>query len=222
MMTKQEGVIKFQLDYTSTDPLDASLLDDLRRWRDVLVEQRLIGQDPARYGGYGFGNISQRLPALESAQPENTDYTGRQPVFAISGTQTGHLPTLTPEHLAVVTACFPQENRIVARGPIQPSSESMTHAILYTLDANIQAVMHAHSPEIWQAAARLHLPTTAAHVEYGTPQMADAVTQLFATTDCAQRGIFSMAGHEDGIVTFGSTLDDAGARLLTALQAATA
>ncbi|MEX1020220.1 MAG: class II aldolase/adducin family protein [Litorilinea sp.] len=222
--TGQEGVIKFHLDYTPSAPLDASLLGDLMDWREILFTRQLIGQDPARYAGYGFGNISLRLPTAMAtlAGTPGPDRPTDQPIFAISGTQTGHLSPLTVEYYAVVIACYPTQNRIVARGPIRPSSESMTHGILYALDANIGAVMHAHSPEIWQAAPALRLPTTAATVPYGTPAMAQEVVRLFAETDCGARGIFSMGGHEDGIVSFGPTLADAGRVLLAAQTAATA
>jgi L-ribulose-5-phosphate 4-epimerase len=209
---KQEGVIKFQLDYTPTSPLDASLLTELMHWRDLLFEHQLIGQDPTRYGGYGFGNISARLPSLET--------TADQRIFAISGTQTGNLPHLGAEHYALVEACYPAENRIVASGPIRPSSESMTHGVLYELDADLRFVMHAHSPEIWLAASRLGLPITQADIPYGTPEMAQEVHRLFTATDCRQRGIFSMGGHEDGIVSFGPTADSAGTTLLDALRRA--
>jgi hypothetical protein len=39
----------------------------LNAWRKIMYMTALIGQDPARYGGYGFGNISCRLDDLEAA-----------------------------------------------------------------------------------------------------------------------------------------------------------
>ncbi len=59
---QEEGVIKFDLRFTSDAPVSLESFTDLNRWRRLLWEQALIGQDPARYGGYGFGNVSQRLP----------------------------------------------------------------------------------------------------------------------------------------------------------------
>jgi hypothetical protein len=212
IMTKQEGVIKFRLEYTPAPPLSPSLLEELDQWRQTLFDRGLIGQNPDRYGGFGYGNISRRIPELERGPDRR--------IFAISGTQTGHLARLAPEQYAVVLACFPAENRIVASGPIRPSSESMTHGILYELDDTIRFVMHAHSPKIWHAAASLALPVTDASVPYGTPEMAQEVRRLFAQTDCRARGIFSMGGHEDGIVSFGPTAQVAGQVLLNALAQA--
>ena len=213
-MSKQEGVIKFQLDFTPAPPLPVADIAEINHWRALLYTHKLIGQDPARYGGYGYGNLSVRLAPFDAAPPLRR--------FLISGSQTGDLTKLGPEHYTIVTECHPAENRLVAHGPIRPSSESLTHAAVYALDPAIRAVFHAHSPEIWQAAAALGIPTTDASVPYGTPAMAAEVARLYATTDLAQQRIFSMGGHEDGIVTFGATTQEAGDVLLAALTQARA
>jgi ribulose-5-phosphate 4-epimerase/fuculose-1-phosphate aldolase len=223
-MPQQEGVIKFQLDFTAAPPAldasaDAAFIEavveawaDLQRWRARLYRLQLIGQDPARYGGYGYGNLSHRLPP-DDAPPH-------QRPFLISGSQTGDLAELGPEHYAVVEACYSNENRIVAHGPLRPSSESLTHGAVYDLDPAIRCVLHVHSPEIWQRATQLDLPTTLASVPYGSPEMAAEVARLYAASDLYLRRIFSMGGHEDGIVAFGPSADAAGAVLLDALHAA--
>jgi hypothetical protein len=213
-MTKQEGVIKFTLEYAPGDALPAAQLAELNAWREALYGRKLLGQDPARYGGYGYGNLSMRLAPY--------DVPPAQRRFVISGTQTGHLTALGPEHYAIVTACYPVENRVVATGPIRPSSESLTHGAVYAIDPAIRYVMHVHSPEIWQRAADLHLPTTDPAIPYGTPQMAAEVVRLFAETPVATLRVFAMGGHEDGIVSFGRTAAEAGDVLLAALAAAEA
>ena len=203
----QEGVIKFQMDYTAVPhslPHDAPYWLALGRWRTYCLQHGLIGQDPQRYEGYGFGNISQRVVWAGEAGEVSL-----RP-FVISGTQTGHLPHLLPSDYALVTACYPAENRVVARGTSKPSSESMTHGMVYALQPTAQAVIHVHAPTLWHAAERLGIPHTAADVPYGTPAMAAEVARLFAQTAVAQQGIFSMAGHEDGLVVFGRDLDEAG------------
>ncbi len=211
-MSSQEGVIKFRLEFTPGSPLPAEDLQEINHWRQLLYGRRLIGQDPARYGGYGFGNISQRLPPFP-AEP------GRRR-FVISGTQTGHLEILGPQHYAIVTGWEPDQNLVIAQGPIRPSSESLTHGTVYDQDEAIRWVMHVHSPELWQQATHLGLPTTAAHVPYGTPAMAREVERLFRETDVRRRGLFAMGGHEDGMVAFGATAEEAGMALLDALAAA--
>lgn len=210
-MAEQEGVIKFQMRYTEGDAPTAAQIAELNAWRKLCYLTQLIGQDPARYDGYGFGNISQRCGAGTSPN---------QRPFLISGTQTGFLDNLEPAHYAIVRACYPEKNQVIADGPVKPSSESMTHGTLYALDETILFVIHVHSPDLWRNAAALEIPLTAADVAYGTPEMGAEVGRLFRETDVRQRGIFGMAGHEDGIVTFGCTAADAGTVLFTTLARA--
>ena len=208
---KAEGVIKFDLRFTAGPPVVMDTLTELNTWRQILWQHALIGQDPCRYEGYGFGNISQRTG--DPDQPRGK----RQ--FVISGTQTGHLETLDNRHYACVTSYDAEANQVVAEGPVKPSSESMTHGVIYDLDNKLRAVLHVHSPDIWQTAAAQGIPVTNAAVEYGTPEMSREVERLFYQTDVRRKGIFSMGGHEDGIVAFGQTVEEAGNTLLIALAA---
>lgn len=207
---EEEGVIKFDLHFTESAPVTVASLDELIHWRGLLWEQGLVGQDPQRYGGYGFGNVSQRVPG--ALQPDNNM------TFIISGSQTGHLQVLTSEHFAIVSSCDAYTNRVEAQGPIRPSSESLSHGMVYRQSDDINVVLHAHSPDIWQAADALHLPVTNMAVEYGTPAMAQEVDRLFRETNVAQQKIFSMGGHEDGIVAFGNSAGEAGAILTHSLS----
>jgi len=204
-----EGVIKFDLCFCATEAPAQPGLDELNAWRSRLWQLRLIGQDPRRYDGYGFGNVSMRC-GPQVAPP------GKR-AFIISGTQTGALPELDSRHYTRVEGYDAATNRVVAEGPVKPSSESLTHGILYDQDVRIQAVLHVHSPDIWQAAGALGIPVTDATVAYGTPAMAAEVQRLFRETDVLRLRIFSMGGHEDGIVAFGQTVAEAGATLMAAL-----
>jgi ribulose-5-phosphate 4-epimerase/fuculose-1-phosphate aldolase len=208
-MTGKEGVIKFSLDYTPTGPLPEDELRELNAWRKVCHLCGLIGRDPSRYGGYGYGNISRRL---------RSGGAGR--AFIISGSQTGHLADLSPSDYALVLECVPAENRVVASGPVKPSSESLTHGALYALATEVGGVIHAHSPDIWRRAHALRIPTTSAAMAYGTPELAVEIGRLFAESDARQRGILAMGGHEDGIVAFGATVAQAGLTLVRTLALA--
>jgi len=206
---EEEGVIKFDLRFTAGPPVKKELLVELNRWRLTLWKHALVGQDPARYEGYGFGNISQRCGDPDEPRGKRK--------FVISGTQTGHLETLDNRHYACVTAYSAETNQVVAEGPVEPSSESMTHGVIYDLDNELYAVLHVHSPGIWQTAVAQGIPVTNPAVEYGTPEMSQEVVRLFAKSDVRRTGIFSMGGHEDGIVAFGHSVEQAGNRLLCAL-----
>lgn len=209
MGAETEGVVKFRLDFVQRPLPPLVHLARLGAWRTLLYRTGLIGRTASRYGGYSYGNVSMRLPATaaeEDAQP-----------FVISGTQTGGLPQVDVRHYAIVTACCPEKNRIRAYGPRPPSAEAMTHGTVYRLEPTAHYVFHAHSPEIWQTAAQQEIPSTDPKVPYGTPAMAAEVARLFAETTRPHKRIFSMGGHEDGVVSFGRTAEEAGTALLTAL-----
>jgi L-ribulose-5-phosphate 4-epimerase len=206
-MEHQEGVIQFDLQWQQTGVIQAEL-SALNAWRDILWQLELIGEDPRRYEGYGFGNVSQRHGS------------GNQ--FIISGTQTGHIRKIELQYYALVTAFEPNSNQVVAEGPVRPSSESMTHGVIYSLDEPVNCVLHVHSPAIWTAASKLGLPLTRADVAYGTPEMAAEVSRLFRETDVAEQCIFAMAGHQDGVVSFAATPEAAGVTLIKTLARASA
>ncbi|MFO7984079.1 MAG: hypothetical protein R6V08_11550, partial [Desulfuromonadales bacterium] len=62
-MPKQEGVIKFQLDYSDGPAVQADEIVEINAWRQILFRLRLVGRDAGRYGGYAFGNVSRRMPS---------------------------------------------------------------------------------------------------------------------------------------------------------------
>lgn len=208
-MSEIEGVIKYQLHHTQTPLPENLVLAELNAWRTVMCKLNLIGQTPERYDGYGFGNISQRL--------ETADLQ-----FLISGTQTGHLSVLKRCDYCLVTQASPQKNTIISCGETKPSSEALTHASVYLQNPQIKAVIHVHCPEIWQLTQELNLPHTAADIPYGTPEMADAVTELFAAEQWQQSAVFTMLGHEDGVVAFGDSLSQAACSLITQFSRALA
>ena len=207
IMGEREGVIKYRLNHQQAEFSADIWINELNAWRTVLFRLNLIGRIPEKYGGLSFGNISRRLvPGKEQ--------------FVISGTQTGHLAKLALQHYALVQTASPQDNSIQSRGLCQPSSEALTHAGVYQQDPAIQAVIHVHSPELWHNTQRLQLPHTAAEIPYGTPEMAEAVTKLFTSGQLDSLPMFSMLGHEDGIVVFGSSLNAAATLLITQLALA--
>jgi ribulose-5-phosphate 4-epimerase/fuculose-1-phosphate aldolase len=202
---QEEGVIKFDLEFTAAAASPVPGLEELNAWRCIFRQLGLIGQDPARYGGCGFGNISRRLPPYDAARSH--------PSFVISGSQTGHLAELSSAGFATVSECDAERNRVVASGPIRPSSESLTHGAVYNVRADIRIIFHVHSPTIWRRAALLGLPVTDPMVLYGTPAMAREVARKIDSG----AGVLVMGGHEDGVIAFGHTADEAGTALMRAL-----
>jgi L-ribulose-5-phosphate 4-epimerase len=199
-----EGVIKFRLEHQPAPPLPAAQIEELNRWRAWMQIRGLLGQMETRNGPLGFGNISCRVAGG----------------FIITGSQTGGLAEPGPEHFTLVREVDLERNLVYSEGPIEPSSESLTHAAVYAQEGSIRWVMHGHCASIWVQAEVLALPTTLPDVPYGTPQMAAEVARLFREENAAVAGIFAMGGHRDGIVSAGKTAEEAAAaikRLLSKL-----
>ena len=200
-----EGAIKFDADHRQ-QPLPARRFGEaacrLIAWREILAKTGLVGQEPALYGGFGYGNVSCRVGPPSMPR--------RRRAFLITGTQTSGKACMSLADLCVVERCDLERNRVESRGAVLPSSESLTHGAIYDLGCHLRYVFHAHSPIIWRRAAALRIPTTDRHVAYGTPQMAREVERLWRTSTLPDLGLLAMGGHEDGIIAFGRTAEQAG------------
>lgn len=196
-MTIDEGYIKFDSDWTPGPAADTGLTALLDHWRRPLYAAGLIGHYDDL--GVGYGNLSVRAD------------DGRN--FVISGTQTGELAETSGDHYARVTDYDIDANRVCSTGPVEASSESLTHAAIYELDPAINGIVHVHSAPLWQSLLG-HLPTTSSNVSYGTPEMAREFERLYRDTDFAAGGVAIMGGHEEGIIAFGRSLEEAARRIL--------
>ena len=203
-----EGAIRFAYDLKPATNQVASddVLQQIRAWREILVRLGGVGQTPGRYHGLGFGNLSARDPE----QPEE---------FVITASQTGGVRHLTDEDLTRVVGCNLDRFWVDAEGEQPPSSETLTHAMIYAADPRVEWVFHCHSPELWHAAAPLALPTTARDVDYGSPEMVLAVAELMASHH-SRPLVFATLGHEDGIFSCGATARDTGGLLVSYLARA--
>lgn len=189
-----DGVILYHNEHELAPPLDEDLLAPLMAWRDRCRAAGLIGVDDE---GIGYGNISVRVGEG----------------FVISGTQTGAVERLGPEGYALVREAEIEWGVVRSGGPIAPSSEALTHAMFYRIDAAIGAVIHFHHRTLWERLKR-EAPTSADGVGYGTPAMAAEVARLWHASDLPRRRVMAMAGHDGGAIVIGGDLDEAGARAL--------
>jgi ribulose-5-phosphate 4-epimerase/fuculose-1-phosphate aldolase len=205
-----EGVIQFAYDLQPADgaPISNRNFAQMAAWRSILRQLELLGQDLARYDGLGFGNLSARDPQ----QPKE---------FVITASQSSGREVLTEESLVRVLHCNLGRFWVDAQGSQPPSSETLTHGMIYAADSEIHWVFHAHSPEIWTRAEDLALPCTPENVSYGTPGMTAAVAQLLRRHR-SRPILFATLGHEDGVFACGATAEEAGALLVSTLSAARA
>jgi hypothetical protein len=194
-----EGSLKFTC-YRSPRAISipAELFESLNRWRRVMWEKALIGIYP---DGIGYGNISMRIPGSDQ--------------FVISGTATGGLRDLEINQYAMVERCDPDSNTVWCKGELNASAESMSHYAIYTALPEVQAVVHIHNRPLWDKYLNL-LPTTSPEIEYGTPAMAGEITRILYLPETHSKKVIIMGGHEEGIISFGQTLEEA-ARIILEL-----
>ncbi len=196
---KETGVIKFNCNWIKSEALPMSELNELNTWRNKMYALGWIGVNAEEIG---FGNISIRSKNNE---------------FIISGSATGKLKTLNNEHYTKVVEYDLEKNSLTAVGPILASSESLTHAVIYEYDKTVNAIIHIHNYDLWKKNMN-EMPTTKKEIEYGTPAMANEMIRLFDETDLRNKKVLVMAGHEEGIISFGENLEEAGNLLLKLLQ----
>jgi L-ribulose-5-phosphate 4-epimerase len=183
--------LKFTHERASADIAEFAALGELNAFRSKLLELQLIGVDRK---GVSFGNLSIRDGATQK--------------FYVTGSATGALPHLTLNDCARVVAYNFKRNWVRYDGAAIPSSESLTHAAIYESDSAAGAVIHCHDANLWLSVLD-KAPTTSKAAQYGTPEMAREIIQLFKTSDLHRRKILVMAGHDGGVVTFGKDLEEA-------------
>jgi hypothetical protein len=227
MLIRDEGYVKFHQERVVAAPLSEALWRGLEAARDELYRAGLVGMYA---DGIGFGNVSWLEPGIEisfAAKREREHVAQSFPAqnagiaslsetpfrpFIISGTQTGNQAHLDGHFYVRVLSVNAPANSLRCEGPVDASSESMTHAAVYAADSNITCVLHVHHLDHWNRLL-YHIPTTDSAVAYGTPAMAEEVGRLFRETALAEIGVFAMAGHEEGLVSFGRNPEQALERL---------
>ena len=148
-----DGIVKYQASHAMGDvetylrtvpagiretALDAlALFSELDAARTTLHDAGLIGVYPS---GIGYGNISLRLAGN---------------LFLISGSGTGSSRLLGKQGYSLVHAFDPLKNTVASFGPIQASSESMTHGAVYGAANKARCVIHIHIPLYVPAGERL-------------------------------------------------------------------
>ena len=214
-MSSAEGVIKFDMTHEQGALALGPFGDawaDFMGWRRLLFEVGVIGVDPQRYDGAGFGNMSFRLPPFSADRGASS--------FVITGTQTGGKEKLTLSDCAQVKRYEIRSNALTSLGETKPSSEALTHGAIYDLSPAIRFVFHGHIPALWHHAKTLRLPITHPKIAYGTQEMALEMRRLYRDTNLSETRCLAMGGHEDGIIAFGRTADEAGKVLIGALARA--
>ncbi len=197
----EKGYIQFECRCVKGAPPSSADVTLLSYWRAKCYEHGLCG---VYDDGIGYGNLSVRIPGTNG--------------FIITGTQTGSVEKLRQVHYAKVIDFDIARNTVVAVGPVAASSESLSHAALYSTSRKINAIIHAHDHAIWSSKLN-HAPTTDPSVEAGTPEMGLELMRVARGANEAEK-LIVMGGHQDGVIAFGAGLDEAGRVLLEAMRRA--
>ncbi|MBS4013573.1 MAG: class II aldolase/adducin family protein [Bacteroidetes bacterium] len=196
-----EGVIKF--DFLCKDKdyiIPQNVFEIINPVRNKLADENLIGQYT---DGLCYGNISIR------ANDSNE--------FYISASDTGKIKKAGKEHYVRIHQCSIEENFCLFSGSGLPSSETLTHYIIYRYCKEVNSVIHIHNREIWLKLID-KVPTTPKSAEYGTIDMVRAVENLFNNGSLQKSKILVMHGHEEGVVCFGESADEAESIVLSFLK----
>ncbi len=193
-----DGVIKYSIEHQSKESPEFSGFSELEAVRSRLFALGLIGEKD----GIGYGNLSMR-----SNEPKT---------FFITATQTGKKSTLSPEHYTYISDYDFNTFKVFSQGAHKPSSEALSHAMIYEVNPAIIAVIHIHSSVLWNFMKTKHYLATTA--EYGTTAMVNEIAILYENRDPFTNNAFVMRGHEEGIITFGRSIQEAELTLYRIIQ----
>lgn len=183
-----EGIIKFKANKINSDIIKNKEFMLINPYRKICFDKKYIG---IGNDGIGYGNISIR--------------SGNNNEFIISASATGGISEMSAEDYSRVTSFSIDKNSLECEGKKLASSESLSHAAIYSSNSDIKAVIHIHNIELWLE-HKDKLQTTASNAEYGTVAMANAISSI--VIDNKEHGIIIMGGHKEGILAYGNTLND--------------
>ena len=193
-----DGVIKYSIEHQNASAPLFSGYEQLEALRTRLFTLGLIGEKD----GIGYGNLSMRHERSKS--------------FFITATQTGRKYTLSREYYTYISDYDFSTFKVISQGTHKPSSEALSHAMIYAIDERITTVIHIHSLALWKfMKAKNNLATTAG---YGTAEMVEEIAGLYTNLDPMMNNTFVMKGHEEGIITFGRSVEEAELALYTIMQ----
>ena len=193
-----DGVIKYSIEHTTKDIPAFNEYESLESLRSRLFTLGLIGvQD-----GIGYGNISVREKNRDS--------------FFITATQTGELSSLTEEYYTYIEDYDFLNFSVNSFGKHKPSSEALSHAMIYQINPEINSVIHIHSKALWEFMKKNNSLFTTA--EYGTVEMVEEIASLYENKNPFAESIFVMKGHKDGVIAFGKSIKEAELILCSMIQ----
>jgi len=187
-----EGIIKFKFECQNPHFLIPDLdFKTINPIRQLLKGKKYLGQYP---DGISYGNVSLRC--------------SKEDAFYITASDTGKLIHTTPTDYVKITNCDLNNNLCYYMGQSLPSSETLSHFIIYSYCPEAKAVIHIHDKTLWDL-LKNKVPTSHPDVEYGTIEMVNEIIFLLQNSALKEKKILVMGGHEDGLISFGDNLEEA-------------
>jgi L-ribulose-5-phosphate 4-epimerase len=192
MTIPDDGVIKFACQWQPGPPLEATWLAPLVTWRDRLWQAQQIGTYP---NGIGYGNISLKLsrPHLcrfrHPDRPPGPDHS--HPLHP--GGWLGHRPQY-PALRSVPSKPRPNPSPMQLSTTMRQISGRLSTFIIETCGSTTSTVCRPRPPAF---------PTA-------LPKWPTKCGDCWTIADLLQQRILIMAGHEEGVLVFGPTLESAG------------
>ncbi len=194
----EEGVIKFNMEHKLEDLstlLEASsYLEKFENLNLVRAKLHAIDMVGLLENGISFGNVSVRLPYLESNN------------FLITACGTGEKEVLSLKDYALVQSYAIEKNQIISCGLKKASSESLSHAAIYEANQEVNAVIHVHNAPLFQKLCQDKESCISEKIEYGSPELAYALQELARKSE---QGIVATKGHLDGVFLWAITIGEA-------------
>ena len=183
-----EGYVKYSAEHRMAPAMEVPHWAELNEARTHLHRLGLVG---VLSNGVGFGNLSIRFRGNE---------------FIISGTATGASPVLGPDGYCLISSFDLKQNHVVSTGPVQPSSESMTHGAVYRSCSGANCVIHIHSRAIFDGMIRDRYPATPENAAYGTPEIALAIGKCVHELG-KDEGRIVLLGHDEGVIAYSPSVE---------------
>jgi len=183
----EEGYVKYHAEHSEAPAVEPPGWAELNKARTRLRDLGLIGMYP---NGVGYGNVSIRVTGDE---------------FLITGTATGDGATLSPAQYCLVKSFDIAKNTVQTQGPVNASSESMSHGAVYRACPHVNCVIHIHNRRIFDGLLKDKAPATPADAAFGTPEMARAIFDLVKQGG-AQSGYIVMTGHDEGVILYAESV----------------
>jgi len=188
----KEGMIQFNTVFVSGKTPKDPRLGELKEWCAKFQKNYLT---PVVEGNY-TGNLSFRS----------------KEGFVITASSLKDKENLTDDSFVYVKHYEEKNNTFYVEGTKAPSSESVMHYLIYKHHKDVNAVFHGHNNLIVSNAGKLGLAVTEKEYGSGTTSLAKEVLKV------PDAKLIVLRNH--GFVSLGATMNEAGERALTTLDAA--